>query len=62
METVEHLSFRLSAYDVIKNMSASEKNRLITENVVQSTLHFQKRIEKMLPKIIEPGFLEHKSI
>ena len=45
--------------EVIANMSASEKNRLITENVVQSTLHFQKRIEKLLPKIIEPGFLEH---
>ena len=48
--------------DVIKNMSASERNKLITENVVQSTLHFQKRIEKILPKIIEPGFLEDNKI
>ena len=31
----------------IDELSTAEKNRLISENVVQSTLHFQKRIEKM---------------
>ena len=46
--------------EIIENMTASEKSKLITENVVQSTLHFQKRIEKILRKIIDPGFLEVK--
>ena len=31
----------------IENLSDKEKNKLISENVVQSTVHFQKRIEKM---------------
>ena len=28
-------------------MSQSEKNKIISDNVVQSTLHFQKRVEKL---------------
>ena len=31
----------------INDLSSKEKNKLISENVVQSTLHFQKRIDKM---------------
>ena len=31
----------------INQLSDQEKNKLISENVVQSTVHFQKRIEKM---------------
>ena len=31
----------------IDDMSNAEKNKLISDNVVQSTVHFQKRIEKM---------------
>ena len=31
----------------IDDLSNAEKNRLISENVVQSTMHFQKRVEKM---------------
>ena len=31
----------------IEELTNKEKNKLISENVVQSTLHFQKRIEKM---------------
>jgi dTDP-4-dehydrorhamnose reductase len=31
----------------IEELSTAEKNRIISENYVQSTLHFQKRIEKI---------------
>ena len=44
--------------EIIENMSAGEKNKLITENVVQTTLHFQKRVDKLMKKIIEPGYLD----
>merc|ERR1711954_637608 len=33
--------------DEIKNLPGTEKKRLISENVVQTTLHFQKRVEKL---------------
>ena len=44
--------------EIISSMSASEKNKLITDNVVQSTVHFQKRIEKIVKQLMEPEFLE----
>ena len=31
----------------IDNLKASQKNKLVSENYVQTTLHFQKRIEKL---------------
>ena len=43
-ETVYRRSF---TDEEIKDLSVKQKNKLISENVVQSTLHFQKRIEKM---------------
>ena len=42
----------------LDKLSASEKSKLITENVVQTTLHFNKRIEKIMRLIIIPGYLE----
>ena len=42
-------------------MSSAEKTRLITDNVVQTTLHFQKKIEKILRLIMIPGYLEKGS-
>ena len=33
--------------EYIENLSQNEKNKMISENVVQSTLHFQKRIDKL---------------
>ena len=47
--------------EIIENMSAGEKNKLITENVVQTTLHFQKRVDKLMQKIIEPGYLDENT-
>ena len=43
---------------IIEDMSASEKSKLITDNVVQTTLHFQKRVDKIMTKLIGPDYLE----
>ena len=62
LKSVYETVYRKPATDqIIESMSASEKNKLITENVVQTTLHFQKRIEKIIEIIIQPGYLEDKN-
>ena len=43
----------------VKKLSSQERNRLISENVIQSTLHFQKRIEKELKLMTMPNFLNN---
>ena len=42
----------------IKNMSSKDKRAYINENVVQATLHFDKRVNKMVSMIMSPEFLE----
>ena len=44
VETVER---RNVSRDYVQNLSTKDKNRLISDNVVQTTLHFQKRIDKL---------------
>ena len=46
-EIVETVERRKVSQDYIENLPAKEKNRLISENVVITTLHFQKRIDKL---------------
>ena len=46
-EIVETVERRKVSKEYVENLSDREKNRLISENVVQSTLHFQKRIDKI---------------
>ena len=47
--------------EVIESMSTNEKSKLITENVVQTTLHFQKRVDKLMTKMIEENYLEENT-
>ena len=47
-EIMETVKGRKVTEDEIENLTTPERNRLISENVIQSTLHFQKRIEKEL--------------
>ena len=47
-EIVETVERRKVTNEYIANLSQSEKNKIISENVVQSTLHFQKRVEKIV--------------
>jgi hypothetical protein len=44
--------------EIMQNLSSAEKNKLITECVVQTTCHFQKRIEKITSQFMTPGWLE----
>ena len=40
----------------VQQLTPQEKNKLISENVIQSTLHFQKRIEKELKLMTKANF------
>jgi len=42
----------------LAELSAKDRNKLLTDNVVQTTLHFQKRIEKIMRKLMVSGYLE----
>ena len=46
-QVVETVERRKVSRDYIENLSTKDKNRLISDNVVQTTLHFQKRIDKL---------------
>ena len=46
-EIVETVQRKKVTKEFIENLPQSEKNKLISENVVQSTLHFQKRMDKL---------------
>ena len=46
-EIIETVNRKKVTKEYIESLSDREKNRLISENVVQSTLHFQKRIDKL---------------
>jgi hypothetical protein len=42
----------------IENMSSKDKRAYINQNVVQATLHFDKRVKTMVNMIMSPEFLE----
>ena len=46
-EIVETVERRKVSKEYIENMSQSARNKIISENVVQSTVHFQKRMDKL---------------
>ena len=46
-EILETVYRREVSFEEIEALSDKEKNKIISENYVQSTLHFQKRIEKI---------------
>ena len=46
-EIVETVERRKVTEEYIESLSVSRKNQLITDNVVQSTIHFQKRMDKI---------------
>ena len=46
-EILETVHRRKVTEEEIESLSNSQKNKIISENVVQTTIHFQKRIEKM---------------
>ena len=47
--------------EVNESLTMAQKRKLITDNVVQTTVHFQKRIEKVIKKFMKPGFFEQRN-
>ena len=43
----------------IKQMSAAKKNKLVSENVTQSTIHFAKRTDKLMSLLNDGGIFLH---
>ena len=59
-EIVENVEGKEVSMEYVKEMPQQRKNKLISENVVLSTLHFQKRIEKELKLMTFPKFFDDK--
>ena len=49
---------RAATQEVLENMSDAEKSRLITESVTQTTLHFEKRVVKLVREFLKPGWFQ----
>ena len=47
---------------MIIEINDKEKKKLISENVVQSTIHFSKRIEKIFSYLKNNPLLEHDGV
>ena len=43
----------------IKNLSAAERNKLVSDNVVQTTLHYSKRTDKLMSLLKSGGIFFH---
>ena len=56
-EIIETVRNERISDEFINNLSAKEKNKYISENVVQSTLYFQKKFEKELKMTMMGNFL-----
>ena len=48
--------------EFIKKQSSAWKNKVISENVVQSTLHFAKRTDKLMSILSKVPFFEHDGV
>ena len=46
---------------VLDDMSSSEMNRLVNENIVLTTIEFQNRIQNIMKKLKIKGFLDDKN-
>jgi hypothetical protein len=57
-EIMETVKGRKVTENEIENLTTPERNKLISENVVQSTLHFQRRIEKELKLMTYENFFD----
>ena len=49
---------RAATQELLENMSDAEKSRLITESVTQTTLHFEKRVVKLVREFLKPGWFQ----
>ena len=47
-----------ATHEVIDNLSPSEMNKIISENVLQTTIYFQKHFDKIMLRLQDHGFLQ----
>ena len=59
-EIAETVYRRKISKEEIEQMSRKEKNKLISENVVQSTLHYSKRFQKLFTSM-KSGFFKSEN-
>lgn len=66
----DHLALRIyetvtnkkSSLEFIQSQSQSWRNKLLHDNVVQSTIHFNKRVEKIIAYLNKNPLLEHNGV
>ena len=58
----ETVTKRPSTMEFIKSQSVSWRNKLIQENVVQTTLHFNKRMDKIISYLNSAPLLEYDGV
>ena len=58
-ETVHRTSITI---EEIRKMSVAEKNKLVSDNVVQSTYHFAKRTDKLMSLLKKGGIFFHNGV
>ena len=62
LRTYETVTNKRSTLEFIRSQSQSWRNKLIQSNVVQSTIHFSKRIEKIISYLKNNPLLEHDGV
>ena len=62
LRTYETLTNKRSTLEFIQSQSQSWRNKLIQQNVVQSTIYFSKRIEKIIAYLKNNPLLEHDGV
>ena len=62
LKIYETITRKPSTIEFIQSQSISWRNKLIQENVVQSTIHFSKRMEKIISFLTKKPLLVHKGV
>ena len=62
LKIYETITKRPSTIDFIESQSISWRNKLIQENVVQSTIHFSKRMDKIIAFLNSKPLLVHNGV
>ena len=58
----ETVSNKKSSLEFIQSQSQTWRNKLLHDNVVQSTIHFNKRVEKIIAYLNKNPLLEHNGV
>ena len=62
LKIYETVTNKPSTLEFIRSQSRSWRNKLLHDNVVQSTIHFSKRVEKIIAYLKKNPLLEHNGV